>query len=179
MHDRVPCVGPSDRVVLVMTTEPVPAVAVVVHHGQLGVVALEALRAGATVLVIDGPVVATPDRHTLQIGIDEHVAAQALPSSPVGFPAWRFLDHACTPNTHLVGRALIASVDIAAGAAVNFDYETTESDMAAPFLCRCGAPACRGLIRGHRHLTLEQRSQLVNVAAHLRGIGAGTGRPRR
>lgn len=170
----------SDRVVLVMTTESPSSVAVVVHHGQLGVVATAALRAGDTVLTIDGLVVAVPNRYTLQIGIDRHVEAQPLPASSVGYPAWRFLDHSCRPNTHLFRRRLIASVDIAVGAAVNFDYETTEWDMAAPFLCRCGAPECRGLIRGYRHLAPAQRGRLLRVGAHLRRLtAADADRPRR
>jgi anti-sigma factor RsiW len=164
--------APLPRVISIMTSEPSSSVAVVVQHGQLGAVAATAIRAGDTVIAIDGLVVTAPNRYTLQIAVDQHVEAQPLPSSPYGYTAWRFLNHSCAPNTRLVGRDLTANVDIAAGDFLTFDYETTEWDMAAPFLCRCGAPACRGLIRGYRHLSETQREALRWTSPYLRQMTA-------
>jgi hypothetical protein len=143
-----------------------PLVTVVSRNGQLAVVARRDLRAGTEVLAIDGPVVAKSDRYTVQIGAGEHVDGGADASGE--FPVWRFLNHACEPNTRIAGRSLRARRDLQAGDEVTFDYDTTEWDMAAPFPCACGAPTCRGLIRGYRHLTPAQREALADAAPHLR-----------
>jgi len=144
---------------------PHPLLAVVNRQGHLGVVAATALSAGQHVLAIDGPIVAAPTRFTVQVGEHEHVDAE--PASDGTHPVWLFLNHSCAPNTRLDGRSLVALVDVKAGDEVTFDYDTTEWDMASPFPCTCGAPACRGLVRGYRHLTPEQREKLSGVAPHL------------
>jgi hypothetical protein len=46
---------------------------------------------------------------------------------------------------------------ICAGEELTWDSLTTEWELAAPFACRCGAPGCRGTIRGFRHPTESQR----------------------
>lgn len=142
------------------------AVTVTRRNGQLAVIAARRVAAGAAVLTIDGPAVAMPTRYTVQIGERQHVDAEA--GADGRHPIWRFLNHACAPNTRLVGRTLLARSDIQVGDEVTFDYDTTEWDMAAPFACHCGAASCRGVIRGYRHLTPAQREQLVDAAPHLR-----------
>lgn len=163
----------------------IPGVAVVPLQGQLCVVATVDVAAGNVVMTIDGRTVAQPTRYTVQIGEGEHVDAEALPGSDGGYPVWRFLNHACEPNTRLVGRDLVAIADLRAGDQVTFDYDSTEWDMAAPFACACGAPTCRGLVRGFRHLTPAQRERMPWVAEHLRtalarsaAAVAGSGRRR-
>ncbi len=146
------------------------AVTVARRDGQLAVIATRRVNAGAAVLTIDGPVVAVPTRYTVQVGEREHVDAEARADG--SHPIWRFLNHACEPNTRLVGRTLVARSDIEVGDEVTFDYDTTEWDMAAPFPCRCGAASCRVVIRGYRHLTAAQREQLVDAAPHLRQAAA-------
>lgn len=142
------------------------AVTIARRDGQLAVVATRRVAADSAVLTIDGPVVAVPTRFTVQVGEREHVDAEA--GTDGSHPIWRFLNHACEPNTRLVGRTLFARSDIEVGDEVTFDYDTTEWDMAAPFPCRCGAASCRGVIRGYRHLTPAQRDQIVDAAPHLR-----------
>lgn len=107
-------------------------------------VAARAIRAGETLCRIEGEVCATPSRYTLQVGPGRHIAAPEA-------AAWRYLDHGCAPNAALVGEALVARRAIEAGEPVTFDYETTEAELAEPFVCRCGAESCRGVIRGFRH----------------------------
>ena len=130
------------------------------------VVATSDVAAGNVVMTIDGRTVAKPNRYTVQIGEGEHVDADEQPDG--SYPVWRFLNHACEPNTRLVGRTLVALADLRAGDEVTFDYDSTEWDMASPFACACGAATCRGTIRGYRHLTTAQRKRLCSVAPHLR-----------
>lgn len=128
-------------------------------------VAASRFRAGDLLTTIGGRLVPAPDRHTLQVAESEHLAAVGEPGREP--PAWRFLNHACDPSAYLDGRRLTAARDIAAGDEVTFDYDTTEWDMASPFVCACGAPTCRGTIRGYRHLAPAQRQRLRRVGSHL------------
>ena len=59
---------------------------------------------------------------------------------------------------------------------LRFDYDSTEWDMAAPFDCGCGSPKCRGTVRGFRHLSDEQRAELIAIAPHLQTELARAGR---
>ena len=46
--------------------------------------------------------------------------------------------------------------------------EASVMELAEPFACRCGAAACRGLIRGYRHLSpAQQRLLRPHLAPHL------------
>jgi hypothetical protein len=150
-------------------TEPetAPLVAVVTRNGQFAVVARVAIAKGTQVLAIEGPLVDHPTRYTIQVGVDMHVDAEADPKTGRAHPIWRFLNHACAPNTRIEGRSLVAGKRIRAGEEITFDYETTEWDMAAPFPCGCAAATCRGLIRGFRHLTPAQRQRLAGAAPHV------------
>jgi SET domain len=158
----------------VIIPRPPVAVAVVSRQGQHCVVATAPIKRGHVVLAIDGPTVATPTRYTVQVGEGQHVDAEARPDG--GFPMWRFLNHACEPNTRLNGRSLVAVRDLAAGEEVSFDYDSTEWDMAAPFDCGCGSARCRRTVRGFRHLTDAQRGQLIAIAPHLQAELARAGR---
>lgn len=65
-----------------------------------------------------------------------------------------YLAHSCDPNVevdmkHQYVHALKA---IPAGAILTMDYEATEDELFQQFQCRCGAPECRGLIRGRSAL---------------------------
>lgn len=153
-----------------MSRLPSPAVtqrvAVVQRQGQLAVVATAPHAAGDVVLAVSGRIVATPSRHTLQIGRAAHVDAELDEAGR--YPPWRFVNHGCAANTTLVGQNLVALRPIAVGDEVTFDYETTEWDMAAPFVCACGSAACRGFVSGYRHLSASSRRTLLSpIASHL------------
>lgn len=141
----------------------------------LSTVAAADLAEGTGILFVDGDVVECPDRYSVQIGPNQHVGAGDVGETDgsSGRRPWRFLNHSCRPNAVLRGRVLVALRAIAAGEDVTFDYEANEYAMAEPFLCNCGAPACRGWIRGYRHLSPEQRRSLAPlVAPWLRDAGA-------
>jgi SET domain len=146
-------------------------VAVAQDGGQYRLQALVSIPAGQTILAIDGVVTDRPSRGSIQIDDLAHVevpGGQDLETTMDRHP-WRFLNHCCVPNAAIDGRTLIAVTAIAAGEQVTFDYNTTEYEMASPFACACGAPACLGEIRGFRFLTAAQRQQrLARLAPHLR-----------
>lgn len=123
------------------------------------VVATAPIAPGEVLFELSGTVESAPDRHTLQVGRDVHLASSE--------ELWRYLNHACAPNARLdlgpgtpYGRVL-ARTPIAPGQEVTFDYTTTEWDMATPFPCACGAPPCLGLISGAKHLSDAQLARLA------------------
>ena len=116
---------------------------------------------GDLLLLLRGRLCAQPTRHTIQVDDDLH-----LEGEPAAL--WRYLNHACAPNAGIRDRELLAIAPIAAGDEITFDYDTTEWDMASPFACACGAPACRGVVRGFRHLGASARAALApRTAPHL------------
>jgi hypothetical protein len=88
-----------------------------------------------------------PSRHTVQTGPDTHIEVGILST----------LNHACDPNVRLDTDAMVvvAERDIPAGEELTYFYPSTEWEMAEPFVCRCGGPACLGVVRGARHLSTE------------------------
>ena len=78
------------------------------------------------------------------IPLASHVAL--LPAG--GPPEWAIPNHSCEPNTAYRGLDLVALRDIAAGDELTLDYGLVYDDAMPPFACRCGAPGCRGEIRG-------------------------------
>jgi hypothetical protein len=60
------------------------------------------------------------------------------------------VSHSCDPNARVSTKlmALVARRPIAPGEIITFDYLSTETAIAAPFLCHCGAAQCRGWIAG-------------------------------
>jgi hypothetical protein len=116
---------------------------------------------GELLLLLRGSLVAQPTRHTIQVDDDQHLEGEPT-------VLWRYVQHSCAPNAAIRDRELLAIAEIAAGDEITFDYETTEWDMASPFACACGAPACRGIVRGFRHLDAGARAALAPRAApHL------------
>lgn len=62
--------------------------------------------------------------------------------------AWAPQNHSCQPNTAYDGLNVIAITDIQPGQELTLDYASFLDEHMEPFECRCGAPACRGLIKG-------------------------------
>jgi hypothetical protein len=78
------------------------------------------------------------DRYTVQHPSGGHIFHPVLAKTA----------HSCEPNCciDLPDRAMVAIRPIAAGEAISFDYETTESWFSHPFWCQCGSRRCRGRI---------------------------------
>ena len=148
------------------------AVGVARSGGEFRLVTVQAVASGAVVFRLEGDETPTPTRYSVQIGKDLHIdlgsereGAEVLDRYP-----WRFMNHHCEPSTAICGRDVVALRALSALDDVTFHYNTTEEDMAEPFLCRCGSLRCEGSIRGARHLTSEARDRLRPwMAAHLLG----------
>lgn len=141
----------------------------VAHHYR--VVAAEPIPPGRVLFPVDGATTDRPSRYSIQI--DDHAHVDVGPGAPddemrVRYP-WRFVNHSCEPNAVLRGRDFVALRAINAGEHITFNYNTTESDMAEPFDCRCGHDRCVGHIRGFAHLPPAEQARLLPwLADHLR-----------
>jgi hypothetical protein len=80
-------------------------------------------------------------RMSLQFGPGLHVEPGA--DEPL-----RYLNHACAPTAVFRGRDLYTTRDLAVGTEVTIDYNAHEDALSHPFVCRCGAAGCVGLVRG-------------------------------
>ncbi|MEZ4727801.1 MAG: SET domain-containing protein-lysine N-methyltransferase [Caldilineaceae bacterium] len=61
---------------------------------------------------------------------------------------WKPINHSCDPNTWLDGLNWVARRAIAPGEEITIDYGAWHNETMAAFACTCGAPNCRGVIRG-------------------------------
>ena len=88
-----------------------------------------------------------PNRFTVQMDRELHTEVGKLSA----------LNHSCDPNTILdmENMLVVASRDIQAGDELSFFYPSTEWEMAAPFICLCGAPNCIHVVAGARFLPLS------------------------
>ncbi len=60
-----------------------------------------------------------------------------------------YFNHSCEPNVGLQGQiVLVAMRAIAPGEELRFDYAMTDGSDYDEFECHCGAPTCRGFVRG-------------------------------
>lgn len=82
---------------------------------------------------------------------------------------WKPLNHSCDPNTWLTGLDLVARRTIAPGEQITIDYATFCNETMETFPCTCGAPTCRGLIRGddYRQAFIAQYGS--HVSDYVRG----------
>ncbi len=129
----------------------------------IGVFACEAISAGETLLALAHVFVEHPERYTIQL--DEHLHQAGTGEID------DFLNHSCAPNAALDFERLElrAIRPIAQGEELNFNYLSSEWDMATPFACACGAAGCHKLIRGFRYLDAEQQEALaLRASPYLR-----------
>lgn len=129
-------------------------VAVEPHGDGRAVVAVAPIAAGERLIALAHVFVDLPHKYTIQLDDHRHQAGTG--------EADDFLNHSCEPNAAFRWDALelVAIRPIDAGALITFDYLISEWDMRAPFRCECGAPGCRGEIRGFRYLDAAAREQL-------------------
>lgn len=132
-------------------------------------VAIRLIAAGERLFRIEGEVTNQPTRHSLQIGDSLHIDLESGHSAGeiIDHFFWRFMDHSCEPNVAICEREVISLRSIQPQEAVTFNYNTTEWDMAEPFICGCGSEECLGRIQGLKHLTPAQRKRLGTVPPHL------------
>jgi hypothetical protein len=132
--------------------------------GYKSVFAKERILRDGVVFYLKGTLSTRPTRNTIEIGSDQHLSCPAIMKTDDDLDyCWQYLNHSCEPNGYLKPADLSfrALRDIEPGEEINFNYLTTESEMALPFTCHCGSPKCFGLIRGHNFLTPEQAERLA------------------
>ena len=76
---------------------------------------------------------------------------------------WKPINHSCDPNAWLDGLNLTARHKIASGEQITMDYATFCNESLEEFVCSCGSPDCRGLIRGSDY----RKSFLDRYGHHL------------
>lgn len=105
------------------------------------VVSLVRFKPGETLFVFTGPVVPDITLFTLQLSEHQHVHDPFFMGKVL---------HSCSPNARVVmtERRFIAVDWIEPGDCITMDYESTEDRLFRGFMCRCGSPDCRGLVRG-------------------------------
>ena len=71
--------------------------------------------------------------------------------------AWAPQNHSCAPNTAYLGLNVYALRPIAKGEELTLDYATMMDETLEPFACQCGAPNCRGSVRGSKGNNVTDR----------------------
>jgi uncharacterized membrane protein YeiB len=147
-----------------------PSVEVIRGPGYASLHALRSFAPGEIVFPLEGRLVRQPTRFTIQIGADAHLDPISERTSP-----WGYLNHGCDPNVAIDvwRRAVVARRPIVAGDELRFDYNSTEWELAEPFVCNCGAPGCVGVAMGFAHLAPARQQVMLRVAApHIRVLHA-------
>lgn len=120
-------------------------------HREYGVYAVEAIETDELIAVFGGEVVTQkqfdtlPDRlRRLSIQVEEGLFLVAVNEGPADY-----VNHSCDPNSGLSGQIeLVTMRDIAVGEEITFDYAMSDGSDYDEFECECGAPDCRGTVRG-------------------------------
>ena len=124
-----------------------------------GIIALVPFSAGNVVFAFAGVLLTEQTLHTLQYRPGQYVHDPLVMGKVL---------HSCEPNMvcDMETRTFTALRDIEAGEYITMDYETTEDALFRSFVCGCGSPKCRGLIRGRKFRGEQrQRSRQKQVAA--------------
>lgn len=130
-----------------------------------GLVAVEPVAAGEVVAVKGGHIVDTATLRSLpeklqntDVQIADGFHLVALDDAEYE-GVMLFLNHSCEPNVGFGGNVvLVAMRDIASGEELTTDYAFFD-DYEGSMECRCGTPACRGVIDGRdwRRSELQRR----------------------
>lgn len=142
-----------------------PSVEVIRADGTASLHATHPFAPGEVVVPLEGHPAMHPTRFSIQVGKKAHLAPISERASP-----WGSMNHSCNPNLAIdvQRRVIVARRPIAAGDELCFDYHTTEWDLNEPFICRCGALDCVGLVRGFAHLPVaRQLARLADAAPHI------------
>jgi hypothetical protein len=133
------------------------------NQGFKGVFAKERVERHSVIFYLRGTITARPTKYTIQLGKNRHLKFPAIRkgNNDLNY-SWQYLNHNCEPNSYIntADRTLRALREIAAGEEINFNYLTTEAELAVPFTCNCGSVNCFGVIRGYDFLTAEEAERL-------------------
>lgn len=128
------------------------------------------IKKGETLIELTGNLTTQATRYSLQLDNTLHLDVPATEvNKPTGQYLWIFLNHSCVPNARMdvKNRRLVALTDIGHDTEINYNYNTTEYELAEPFECICNDK--KVMIRGYKYLSPEEKELLSPyVASHLR-----------
>ena len=118
-----------------------------------GLIAVEEIRKGETILKITGELVPREKvkNPNAALQVDEDLFLESDGTIDEN------LNHSCDPNCQVDfgSLCLVALKDIAGGEELTFDYNTSEYDLVdqgCAFSCCCGTANCVGHLRGFKYL---------------------------
>ncbi len=144
---------------------PERSTGVVRFNQQFLSIAMRTIESGERLYRLKGRLCDTPTRYSVQISKDKHIDMYEqieLEEILDGYP-FHFINHSCEPNMYLNKRAFHAARIIHRGEELTFNYNTSEYDMAEPFVCRCGSLFCSGWIRGFKYLSYLEAQRLLPI----------------
>ena len=123
------------------------------------------LKSGEIIIPLQGRLIDTPTRSSLQIDHGTHID---------GIGVWfDFLNHSCSANSFVDGQTMTlrARSMIAPGEEVTLNYCANEHSIAEPFLCNCGQNNCIGTVHGYQYLTRARQEAIKDVVAPFLLVG--------
>lgn len=143
----------------------------IIHRNNyFSIVSTSKYSKGDTILKLEGTINTIPDKYSIQISETEHILPHESDFKN-GTAFYMYINHNCIPNGYfnIEKKGLIALKDIEAGEEITYNYNTTEYDMCCPFTCNCRSNTCIKEIRGFKHLSVEQKKELLScLAPHLK-----------
>jgi SET domain-containing protein len=125
---------------------------------SFGLFSKSSIVKGDTILVLKGMITQKPSKYSIQLDPFTHLEVpEGSHSLHCEEYPWKFLNHHCQPNAavDVVQKNLIALKDIASGAEICFDYNSTEYELAAPFYCECSNQKI--LIQGSKYADTAEK----------------------
>lgn len=96
------------------------------------------IRQGEVIVPLPKRTRFTPDKYSLEIAPGIHADCE--------YHLVGAINHSCDPNAALRNMRIVAWKCIEPGEEIRIDYKRTETKLAAPFDCECGAKNCIGRI---------------------------------
>lgn len=111
------------------------------QNGIKGLFSEKTFNEGAIVIEIAGKEIDTPTRTSIELESGKHIE--------VGFPV-KYINHSCFNNIKIKNNNFVATKDINVNEELLMNYNSSESKMSAPFICR----ECGQWVKGKQHREL-------------------------
>lgn len=121
-----------------VTTPQHENVSVFYYDGYKSLEAIRNFHQGEVILELPQSTMEGPDMYSLEVLPGIHVDCVLSPAGSI--------NHSCDPTAAVRNGRIVAWKCIKEGDEITLDYKKTESKLAAPFDCNCGAKNCRGRI---------------------------------
>jgi SET domain len=147
-------------------TDPNSNIEMKLYKGYKGLYARNDMIAGSVIFALKGRISTRGTKYSVQLSRDKHLDFPLIrkPNDHLDY-AWQYVNHSCEPNGYVNAAeySFCALRNIGKGEEITFNYLTTESELASPFLCECGSAKCFGFIRGYKFLSADQIAELSPV----------------